>query len=104
MLAIDAFENSESLLLELSSFREQLFPNLIKLCGFVETLANSNVDEEDKKLLKTYVLLLKFKIAALEGGNVSFINYAINLFPLFFFNDICTLFKFWYYLVFSLNE
>lgn len=80
MLAIDAFDNSESLLLELSFFREQLFPNLIKLCSYIETLANSNVDEEDKKLLKTYVLLLKFKIAALEGGNVSFINYQITCF------------------------
>lgn len=80
MLAIDAFDNSESLLLELSFFREQLFPNLIKLCSYIETLANSNVDEEDKKLLKTYVLLLKFKIAALEGGNVSFINYHITCF------------------------
>lgn len=98
MLAIDAFDNSESLLLELSFFREQLFPNLIKLCSHIETLANSNVDEEDKKLLKTYVLLLKFKIAALEGGNVSLINYQINLFT-YFSIMIYVIKLFWYLLI-----
>lgn len=70
MLAIDSVEDGESIILELGCFRDNLLQNLITFCPYVENLANTVVNEEEKKLLKTFVLLLKFKISALECGNL----------------------------------
>lgn len=71
MLAIDSVEDGESILLGLSDFRENIYQNLSFLYHLLESLPDSRMNMEEKNVLKTFALLIKFKISTLECGDVS---------------------------------